>query len=154
MSLSEKIARNNAYLRSKNYGYTDDQVFDEVSGTDRGHTIDLFTNRPDDAGTLEGVQNVLGAMGVVADPFDWLNAAIYTQQGDLENAAWAWSGLGILGAVKGGKKLFKYNPKKRYYDQDMTDEQFLEEVIRKDWETDLLKQLETLNSYPLDDAAP
>jgi hypothetical protein len=57
-------------------------------------------------GTVEGMQNVLAAVGVVFDPADWINASIYARQGDLKNAAIYGSGVGIAAGLKVGGGFF------------------------------------------------
>ena len=80
--------------------------------------IDQYTNRPEDAGTLEGLQNLLGGVGMVpgiGEPADLLNALIYGAQGEGEQA-----GLSLLsmlpfvgGLTKPGKKAWKGTDKAR-----------------------------------------
>ena len=62
-------------------------------------------DRPKDMGTLEGLQGLLAAGGMIADPLDWINASIYAKQGDYKNAAMYGSGLGLLGTMKLGSKI-------------------------------------------------
>ena len=66
-----------------------------------------IVDRPEDMGTLEGLQSVLGAGGMVLDPLDWINASIYASKGDYKNAALYASGVGLLGVVKGAGKIKK-----------------------------------------------
>ena len=75
----------------------------DYTGASAEAWVNKFTNRPEDAGTLEGVQTMLGGLGILADPFDWVNASIYAAQGDTFNAALYGSGVGILGTIKLGK---------------------------------------------------
>jgi hypothetical protein len=79
----------------------------DYTGASAGRYVNKYTNRPEDAGTLEGLQNILSVIGIVADPADYINSAIYASQGDAKNAALYGSGLGILG----GLKLFRGIPR-------------------------------------------
>ena len=100
--LSDLIARNNEVLKSKKYGYTDDQVFDNLSSSDpqldytgfnAAHYIDMYVNRPEDRGDLEAIQSMLSTVGIVAPPADAINAALYAIQGE-----WGMSALSV-GAI-------------------------------------------------------
>ena len=79
----------------------------DYTGAKAKEYIDKYTNRPEDAGTIEGLQSILGAIGLVAEPADWINASIYASKGDKMNAAIHGSGLGIAGSLKIGGKLFQ-----------------------------------------------
>jgi len=85
----------------------------DYTGASAQKYIDKYTDRPEDAGTIEGVQNVLAGLGMVADPFDWLNATIYAFQEDWGNAALYATGVGVLGAATLGSKLGKKYAKTR-----------------------------------------
>ena len=81
----------------------------DYTGASAQKYIDKYTNRPEDAGSLEGIQKLLGTIGMipgVGEPADWLNASIYASQGDIGNAALYGSGLGAYG----GLKLFRGVP--------------------------------------------
>ena len=81
----------------------------DYTGASAQKYIDKYTNRPEDAGSMEGIQGLLGKIGMipgVGEPADWLNAGIYASKGDYSNAALYGSGLGMLG----GLKLFRGIP--------------------------------------------
>ena len=57
----------------------------DYTGASAQQYIDSYTNRPEDAGSLEGLQNLLGGVGMVpgiGEPADLLNALIYGVQGE------------------------------------------------------------------------
>ena len=84
----------------------------DYTGASAQQYIDSYTNRPEDAGSLEGLQNLLGGVGMipgVGEPADLLNALIYGAQGEGGQA-----GLSLLsmlpfvgGAIKPGRKAIK-----------------------------------------------
>ena len=79
----------------------------DYTGAKAKEYIKNYTNRPEDAGTMAGLQGLLGMMGILAEPADWLNASIYAGRGVAKNAALYASGLGLMG----GLKLFRGIPK-------------------------------------------
>ena len=90
----------------------------DYTGASAQQYIDSYTNRPEDAGSLEGLQNLLGGVGMipgVGEPADLLNALIYGVQGEGGQA-----GLSLLsmlpfvgGLTKPGKKAWKGTDKAR-----------------------------------------
>ena len=88
----------------------------DYTGASAGKYVDKYTNRPEDAGTLEGLQNILGMVGmmpVIGEPADLINAGIYGSQGDVANAALYGSGIGMMGNIIGkNKETVKYIIKK------------------------------------------
>ena len=72
--------------------------------------IDSYTNRPEDAGSLEGLQDLLSNIGMapgVGEPADLLNALLYAGQGKGKEA-----GLSALSMMPflGSMKLFRGIP--------------------------------------------
>lgn len=88
----------------------------DYTGARATEYVAKYTNRPEDAGTLESLQNILGIVGMipgVGEPADWANAAIYGSQGDVANAALYGSGIGMMGNIIGkNKKIIEYAAKK------------------------------------------
>ena len=85
----------------------------DYTGASAQDYIDSYTDRPEDAGDLQGIQGLLGYLGLVpgaGEPFDLLNAGIYGLQGDYTNMALYGSGVGLYGAgaIKGADKVRKY----------------------------------------------
>jgi hypothetical protein len=99
---------------------SDDSTIDwsepDYTGASASKYVDKYTNRPEDAGTMEGLQNLLGVIGLipgVGEPADWINASLYASQGDATNAALYGSGLGMAGNILGkNKKIVEYATKK------------------------------------------
>ena len=130
----------------------------DYTGASAKRYVEKYTNRPEDAGTLEGLQDVLAGIGVVADPADWVNAAIYAVQGEYGNAALYASGLGMLGAIKTVKgvgkaikakkatQAFKYDPSLEISDQvaNMTDSQ-IKAILTKNFDEDLTTAYATIS---------
>ena len=96
MSLKDEMKKLDTPIDWSNPDYT---------GSSAEQYVDKYTNRPEDAGTMEGFQNVLGVLGVLGiEPADWLNAGIYGSQGDVTNAALYGSGIGMMGNLIGKSK--------------------------------------------------
>ena len=75
----------------------------DYTGASAKEYTDRYTNRPEDAGNIEGIQGLLGRIGLipgVGEPADWANSLIYAAQGDAKNAALYASGLGLMGSMK------------------------------------------------------
>ena len=84
----------------------------DYTGASAHDYIDSYTNRPEDMGSLEGLQSLLGGVGMVpgiGEPADLLNAILYGAQG--KGGAAGLSLLSMLpflgGAIKPGKKALK-----------------------------------------------
>ena len=92
----------------------------DYTGASAQEYVDRYTNRPEDAGSLEGIQNILSNIGMVpgvGEPADLLNSLLYGMQGKGKEAG--LSALSMLpfigGLVKPGRKAGKalsnlYNP--------------------------------------------
>tara|TARA_R110002020_G_scaffold83191_1_gene206102 strand:- start:4677 stop:5249 length:573 start_codon:yes stop_codon:yes gene_type:complete len=79
----------------------------DYTGASAEQYVDKYANRPEDAGTLEGLQNILGVVGMIpgaGEPADWVNALLYGSQGDAINAALYGSGVGMMGNFIGKNK--------------------------------------------------
>ena len=66
----------------------------DYTGESADHYLHKYVNRPEDAGTLEGLQNVLSSAGIVAPPADAINAAIFLARGE-----YGMAGLSIASIV-------------------------------------------------------
>ena len=88
----------------------------DYTGGSADRYVAKYTDRPEDAGTMEGMQNILGVIGLipgVGEPADLINAGIYAGQGDPKNAALYGSGIGLAGNIIGkNKKVIEYVTKK------------------------------------------
>ena len=54
----------------------------DFTGASADYYLQKYINRPEDAGNLEGFQQALSDMGILAPPADMLNAAIYLTQAE------------------------------------------------------------------------
>jgi hypothetical protein len=84
----------------------------DYTGASAQEYVDRYTNRPEDAGSLEGIQTMLGNIGMapgVGEPADLLNAILYGMQGKGGEAGLsALSMIPFLGGlVKPGRKAGK-----------------------------------------------
>jgi hypothetical protein len=87
----------------------------DYTGASAKKYVDKYTNRPEDAGSLEGIQDLLSTIGMapgVGEPADLLNSLIYAGRGDLGqaglNALYAAPVLGNLKFIKNPlEMLFK-----------------------------------------------
>ena len=78
----------------------------DFTGANADYYLRKYTDRPEDAGNLEGLQTALSDMGIIAPPADALNSAIYALQGEWGDAALsAASILPVIGEMKAIKKL-------------------------------------------------
>ncbi len=78
----------------------------DYTGANADYYLQKYTDRPEDAGNLEGFQKALSDMGVVVPPADALNAAIYALQGEWGDAALSTAAiLPVIGEMKNIKKL-------------------------------------------------
>ena len=84
----------------------------DYTGASAQEYVDRYTNRPEDAGNLEGIQNILSNIGMVpgvGEPADLLNSLLYGMQGKGKEAG--LSALSMLpfigGLVKPGRKAGK-----------------------------------------------
>ena len=84
----------------------------DYTGASAQEYTDAYTNRPEDAGNLEGIQNLLSNIGMVpgiGEPADLLNSLLYGMQGKRKEAG--FSALAMLpflgGAIKPLRKLSK-----------------------------------------------
>ena len=85
----------------------------DYTGVNADYYLQKYTNRPEDAGSLEGFQTALSDMGIVAPPADALNAAIYALQGEWGNAALSTAAiLPVIGEMKAASKLAKKSGEK------------------------------------------
>ena len=92
----------------------------DYTGASAKEYTDRYTNRPEDAGNLEGLQNLLSNIGMapgIGEPADLLNAMLYGMQGQGREAGFSLlSMIPFLGGLvkpgrKGGKALSNlYNP--------------------------------------------
>ena len=91
---------------------TDDKIDwsnPDYTGASADYYVNKYGNRPEDAGTLEGIQKMLSDMGTVFDPADFVNSLLYALQG--EGGKFALAASGAI-PVAGSLKLFK-QPLKR-----------------------------------------
>ena len=80
----------------------------DYTGASAQKYIDSYTNRPEDAGSLEAIQGMLSDMGAapgVGEPADLLNALLYGVQGKGGQAG--LSLLAMLPFIGGGLKATK-----------------------------------------------
>jgi|15BtaG_2_1085339.scaffolds.fasta_scaffold14186_2 hypothetical protein len=85
----------------------------DYTGASAQKYTDAYTNRPEDAGSLKGIQGLLDKIGMVpgiGEPADLLNALLYGMQGEGKQAGLsALSMLPFLGGIiKPMKKAKKY----------------------------------------------
>ena len=83
----------------------------DYTGASAQEYTDAYTNRPEDAGNLEGIQGLLSKIGMapgIGEPADLLNALLYGMQGEGKQAGLsALSMLPFLGGTIGARKLSK-----------------------------------------------
>ena len=61
----------------------------DYTGASAKKYVHKYTNRPEDAGSLQGIQDLLSTIGmapVVGEPADLLNSLIYAGKGDFGQA--------------------------------------------------------------------
>ena len=83
----------------------------DYTGKSAQKYIDKFTNRPEDAGNLEDIQNMLSDIGTIFEPADVANSLLYAAQGDFKkfslNALYAFPVLGNLKLIKKMEKAIE-----------------------------------------------
>tara|TARA_Y100001963_G_scaffold147558_1_gene224081 strand:+ start:424 stop:873 length:450 start_codon:yes stop_codon:yes gene_type:complete len=86
----------------------------DYTGASSQEYINKYTNRPEDAGTLEGLQKTLSDIGTVGiEPADMLNSLLYAMQGKGKEAGLsALSMLPFLGGIT--KASLKTKPMKKW----------------------------------------
>lgn len=111
----------------------------DYTGTSSQEYINKYTNRPEDAGDMQGIQDLLSNIGMapgVGEPADLLNSLLYAMQGQGKEAGLsALSMLPFLGGmVKPMKKakiqeqkLFKDKIRKKYFAEQAAETKKLED---------------------------
>ena len=81
---------------------SNNQIFDAINnvdpeidytGANADYYLNKYVNRPEDAGTLEGIHKVFSDMGLVFPGADALNAALYTVEGNYGKAAISFASI-------------------------------------------------------------
>jgi hypothetical protein len=107
----------------------------DYTGASADEYVDKYTNRPEDAGSLSGLQGLLGRIGMipgVGEPADLINAGIYAAKGDYGNAALYGSGLGMYGLGAAGLIKNKFGKI-----LDLTDNEYAQ-ILKKEFDDKML----------------
>lgn len=88
----------------------------DYTGTSSQEYINKYTNRPEDAGNMQGIQDLLSYIGMapgVGEPADLLNSLLYAMQGQGKEAGLSiLSMLPFLGGIT--KASLKTKPMKKW----------------------------------------
>jgi len=111
----------------------------DYTGTSSQEYINKYTNRPEDAGNMQGIQDLLSKIGMapgVGEPADLLNSLLYAMQGQGKEAGLSALSMlpflgGIIKPIKKAKiqeqKLFKDKIRKKYFAEQAAETKKLED---------------------------